>query len=389
MGTGWTEEEGAVEAPVQKKPDSSRSRFVFDTPAEASPPPAEEAAPLSPVPAAARLTSGPAPEYEPLKSPAAAPVAEAAQEQPAVVEDNFFTPPVGAPGGTDEESLPWESLAADTADPRAAADTQPKSLKRAAAARPGAISSFFNVRLSRRQLWLIGAGAAVALGSLLLLLWWTFSGDNPEPVSKVRYFKVNPSGRDGEFRSVREALSKARVGDHIVLLDDVEEQLDLSNAKYVTIEADPARTIVWRAPEKRADDKKLLWLSEAEGVRLQGLAFDGRDRVDRILLLTGLCDGLVINHVTFRGFKHSGILFNNCAGRSDRPITLQNLSFAANDPKDAGIAFDLNPNVLPKVNQHITIGDCEFSGPFQTKVSIPKSSMVFDVTVNPAWLKSK
>jgi hypothetical protein len=152
-------------------------------------------------------------------------------------------------------------------------------------------------------------------------------------------------------------------------MEDIEDQLPLNSVKNITIEAG-ASGVVWRCPDKPAEGSRpLISFIENEGLRIQGLTFDGRGLVDDVLLLSGNCPGLTIKDCVLCGFKRYGILISNCAGSSGREVSLEDLQIIGKDA-EAGLAFGVNPSFkMIANNAFLRIHGCRFNGSFKNPVT--------------------
>jgi hypothetical protein len=222
----------------------------------------------------------------------------------------------------------------------------------------------------------------VSIGALLilaLLIWLAFWTDAPRTVSsdgnkrqrEPAKWNVNRAGQAGAFKTIQEAMRQAQPNDRVIVTDDqIEEQVSLSGVHLVTLESEPGRTVVWRCPEKLADNKHLLYLDNAEGVRVRGFTLDGGGRVDEIIELFRECPGLILEDLRLRGFNRYGILAANCAGQSKRQVAFLDLEITATKEADAALAFTAHPNVTnPKLNQFVTVRNCRFDGPYKDIVA--------------------
>jgi eukaryotic-like serine/threonine-protein kinase len=360
--------------------------------------PSSESPPPSPAPArggkdpphlAAAVTETRAGQPVPVPGPATA--AETASGEPTSEAEAWpwenltttATPEAPAPAAAaDEETLAWENLMAAAKDTNSGADTDPRPVVRTALNNEPAITAPLAVAVrhrlegagqwlqrTRRQpvAWIIVAGGVAILA---LALWLALSRRALPPTENERSrLVVSRRGGVNSFRTVREALARAKAHDHIVLLDDVEEQLDLTDSKPVTLEAEDGNPVVWRLPAHRREHPYLLFLSNARDVHLKGITFDGGDQIEEILLLFGHCPGLTLERLRFQGFTRCAVLVANCAGTTERPVTFSGLRARTTQPREAALLFDLNPKVTsPRLNEHLILRDCEFKGPFKDPV---------------------
>jgi serine/threonine protein kinase len=280
-----------------------------------------------------------------------------------------------------EEGAPWESLAADTEDPAARADTAPSSARRTL--RMNQIRQQEQRRL-RRIATVITVLAATAL-AVGFALWFTLRAPSGP---QARRFSVSRAAGQGGFRTIARALSEAKSGDIIELEDEVHEEnlvVDPNRgATAVTIQAAPGKEVVWK-PLGKDDKARLLFLSKASGFVLKGStgdsrlvldgALDGKRRLKNLVFITSHCPGLTLEDVTFRNFGHSAVSLVNCSGepkptgaaparRQAGPIRLINLRTSATgtEKPEAAVYFDADPSTNPSMNNHIEIIGGDFAG---------------------------
>ncbi|HXG10002.1 MAG TPA: protein kinase [Gemmataceae bacterium] len=275
-----------------------------------------------------------------------------------------------------EESIPWDQLAPDTDDLSARADTAARPSDRPAVSRPW--PNLLPIEgQDPRRLWWVAALAAILLLALGGLLWWLIAGSSTpsteataSAASQRPVLKVSQSARDG-YRTVAEALRKARAGDRIVIHDPtIREALSVDGRIWkvprdVTVEPaeDLKEPVRWLLPEKARADQ-IVVLSNLEGFTLKGITFDGEQRVQDAVLLTGHCPGLTLEDVSAQGCKRSGLMICNCMGASGRPVSVVRLKAVTARDGEAAVAIQLNPDVRdPAINQYITFRDCRHEGP--------------------------
>ncbi|HLN31938.1 MAG TPA: protein kinase [Gemmataceae bacterium] len=382
--------------PATPAPAPSKPRRNWDLPGKPTAPPPSKGLPPS------------FQAKEPIAAPSvSAPVALSAQPKPF---ENLGAPPkvVAAPKGQtgpgdngapkkpapqpaeDEESLPWEKLAPDTQEMSAMSDTLPRSPRKPPTKRQPPRKQLPWDNLTHQQLIWISAivgGVIFALAVIAIWLWPGPSRDEikPSPPKPPSHLLVNKAGRTNEFTSVDSALARARPGDHIVITDDmIEEQLTLNRKFDVTIEAPPGKLVEWRFPEAGGAGNHLLHVSGVRGLKLKGIAFDGRNKVDEIIEISGNCPDLRMEDLRLKGFKRYGIVFANCAGTSAKPVILRNLQINNTETvKEAALAFTVLPNIAdPRVNEHIQVLNCQFNGAFRTPV-VANASAFQSVTFDP------
>jgi hypothetical protein len=229
----------------------------------------------------------------------------------------------------------------------------------------------------------VGGACFLSIG---LLVWAVASGkrhkvDEPPPASPPQLL-VSHSGKANAFRSIGDAIRKAKDRDHILVLDNVEEQLELTDSKKeLVIETPPGKAIVWRFPRNIASGKEMLLLNGVSHLRIKGFTLDGRNLVDQVVRITGHSPGLTLEDVHLRGFRYFAILLANCAGKTDEPVSLIRVQAPAADKREAALAFAASTAVSsPRINQHIAVKDCHFDGPYKAPVLlIGDNSVIKDV----------
>jgi len=204
------------------------------------------------------------------------------------------------------------------------------------------------------------------------LAFWEESRQSKEEQQRLTPARliVSRAGQKNNFPTIREAVARARPFDHIVLADAaIVEKLILNEVRNLTIEAAPGVAVVWSGPEHGSYSNELLYLNQCEGLQIQGIAFDGRDQVDEIVQLFGNCPGLSLKNLELRGFKKYGILLANCAGKSGKQVSIENVRITTAKDADAALAFVAHPNVVtPKLNEYIVVRDCRFEGDYAKPV---------------------
>jgi eukaryotic-like serine/threonine-protein kinase len=351
--------------------------------------------PVTPKPQAKRPPGDPPPNRtEPSSrlTPAAPTVAAKADEAPPTTmiassdagvtkDDLAFTvaPPITT-ANHEDDSLPWENLAKDTAEHAKHADTQaplpkPPSAKKM---RPSHVSRMPDAERQRlvRVLTIVSIGALLILA---LVIWMAFSTETPRngsqdnkkvPPQGPAKLIVSRAGEENAFKSIREALQQVNSNAHILVLDEqLEEQVTIRDKQFVTLESRSGKT-VWRCPEVPADSKHLLYLENVESVRVQGFTMDGRDKLEEIIRVFRECPGLILQDLRLHGFRTYGILAANCAGIRGRQVKFLDLQITAIKECEAALSFTAYQNVAnPKVNEFVTVRSCRFDGPYKEIVA--------------------
>jgi serine/threonine protein kinase len=381
-------------APAAPPPASSRARREWDiaskpkaSPTPKTAPPGSQAKVTKPAPLLGTQEST-APETQAREDVDTDPVIVPRKKaRPAPKETE--TLPKSEVKPEDEESVPWENLGKDTKEMEALEDTLPRVPRKPAPKRPPpGRKSASGPRLDRRQLWIIlGVAGGLLVLVLVLVIWWAFSGGEARsdkaslvPAGPVQWV-VSRTGGDHAFKTVAEALRRAAPNDHIILADDVEEELLLTSVnRGVTIEAQPGKSVEWRYPDTSAKTKYLLFVSEAADVHLKGFTLNGRGLVEEVLLISGNCPGLTLESLNLSGFNRYAVLFANCAGSAAHPVSVRDVRTQTETEKEAALAFTVNPKITsPRLNQHIAIGGCMFSGPYKQPIYLTNASAIGDI----------
>jgi serine/threonine protein kinase len=287
--------------------------------------------------------------------------------------------PAAAPSPVEpspEEAPVWESLAADTQDFMARADTVPRSSSLSVRRRSGE-QLILGIFRSRRQVLIAAiAGGILAAGFLGLVLFLLLrSGKDtgsPKPPEHARAALVVSA--TGEFKTLASALSRAKSGDRIVVESDLQEFLHVMEGKQfpkeLTIEAAADKQIVWRFPEKARPSDSLVKLNNVEGLRLRGFTFDGQDRASNLISIWGTCPGSKLEDLHLLGFTGSALLVLNCQGRPDRPVSFLRLWITAKQPESTSVILDAKTNLDPDVNQFLSFSDCRFEGTCKAAIRV-------------------
>jgi hypothetical protein len=324
-----------------------------------------------PAAAAAQVEKETAPQHEPLAPTILAPVDTAPSAEGG---DFVFSPSPSPTPQMEEESIPWENLAADTKDHSKEQDTVPGP-KKGSSSKLRAGKRRMSEAERRRLLWAAGGACAAGVLILAIVLWLAFFGDSAKPgkvdstLPAPARLIVSQAGKENTFRTIQEAVARAKPFDHIVLADTtITEQITLIDARNLTIEPADGVSVVWRCPDKPTN-KQLLYVSQCEGLQIQGITFDGRDKVDAVITLFGHCPGLSLKNLRVEGIKTHGIVVMNCAGRAGRDVAIHDVEITTAKETDAALALFAYTNVAsPKINQHISVRNCRIEGNFKKPV---------------------
>jgi serine/threonine protein kinase len=279
--------------------------------------------------------------------------------------------PVVSPA--EAEPAPWEGVLPETGNLNFEDDTTPgprgaqTSPRRAGWAGAAALSD------SRRLRWvLLGVGAVFLVILIVSVVVLVVKKPPPEgPPAERKPLLVSRKGNHpGAYPTVQQALLGAREGDVIELLDaEHEETLKVApntlRAGQVTVQAHPGLTVTWKCAKGQEKDPILLFSSVPQSFHFngQGITLDGRDRMARLVVLTGHCDGLTLEGVRMQGFTETAIRVVNCGGSQNRPVRIIDVKTAppGKEKPKAAIFFDIRKGLLPTINEFIVIGDgCQF-----------------------------
>ena len=319
----------------------------------AVPAPPPSARPVAVAPPAAKVPARPVLSPVPLR-PAPAPARSAVTTTPA---------PAAAPP-LEEEAASWDKLVSDTVNPTGQMDTAPRSGKRPGPSWPGVTGRNFALPpLANPRLWIVVGAATAAVVILIVVGVWiaiAFSSGaaRPEGPTGREPIRVDPSGANKAFRTLKEAILHAHANDHIVLAADVQEDdLTVNKVENLTIESAPERRATWRTTGRAMD--KLLSVSDAPGFHLKGITFDGDGKTHILVQLNGACPGLTLDALRFDGIKTYGLVVADCDGAADRPVVLSNLSFDTTADTQTAVYFFFGRELLePKavVVKDLTFG---------------------------------
>jgi hypothetical protein len=259
-------------------------------------------------------------------------------------------------------------------------DTTPRSSRKGLSPSRTRLSLKSGARtaLDRRRTWIVvTVVSAVIVAGLGYLVWKVFF-DSPKRPSRRHALLVNKEGQAGEFKTIKEALDRAVPGDHIVVTGgEYEEQIVLRNRRGITIEKGEGQVVV--VPPAKYVRGPLLEVSYSEKILIKHIKFNGQGKVKTLVSLAGNCPHVVLDELNLTNYPTLGtaVQITNCAGEKENNVQLLRLKTTPQDPKTPGpaIIFRLNPKVLPPLNDHIHIKDCQFIGGYNFKTSRP---IVFD-----------
>jgi eukaryotic-like serine/threonine-protein kinase len=300
--------------------------------------------------------------------------------------------PAPLPGAAATQPLPeaaaaapaiWETLGADT-QPDAPGDT----------GRPGSATQPIS-RLHRgtaatarkRVLLYAAVGALLLVGAAtgVYLAFFNKPPRTPEPAPQQAARKtiiVSNAPGENSVKYLRDALSKANPGDRIVIAEPRLSEagplyLNRTRHKDVTIESGlpggkPA------VIEAGGALPSMLSANEVEGLRIRNLEFDGANRAEVGLQLSGSCPGATIEGVTIRNVKGAAIRVQNAIGEASRPILLDRVRILM-PPEADGVLFSPVPQ---PVNRWVVIRNSRFEGRGRAGIRIDCAGSDLEITGN-------
>jgi len=315
------------------------------------------------------------------------------------------------------ESLPpssepavWESLSADTNDAaRDQTKRQPNSpSRRRNKVEPDSLPDTDlepKRRTTKRSLMVplvIILLLILAGGSSFAVYWFVIRNtDQPAPPGGppvqndgIR-LTVSKAGGGGQYTTVREALDKAKDGQHIVIMDSAwDEELTTPSRdwKGIVIEGEDGKNVVWKLPEGKSALKTIL-LQNAENLTIRNVHVEGNTKTEVGILVTGKSNGLVIEDLTIKDMIKAGIQFADCLG-GDNPVILQRSRIVgnkANPLSDAAVLFaaTAEKTVLNR-NESVTIRDCRIEGNFRKgAITFSGGAIKIEIRLNRLWQATK
>jgi hypothetical protein len=225
-------------------------------------------------------------------------------------------------------------------------------------------------------------------------------GDNqPGPGGDSTRVTVSRKEGGGQYQRVKDALENAREGQVIVIADSTwEEELTIGREiskrlKGVVLQggADNRGTI-WRVREGQTR-QKIIEITDAAGLTIRNLTFEGNKDTSFGLKINGVCPGLTIEDVTIRDLKEADIRFDNCKGTPSEPVVVQRCRFIGNQAfvsPACGIAFGDSQSDPNSFNESIIVRDCRFEGPFskdnrEGAINFARGGVGVELTHNRLW----
>jgi serine/threonine protein kinase len=158
-----------------------------------------------------------------------------------------------------------------------------------------------------------------------------FTGELPPPAAgRWLVAGSNTSGRSDVFPTLTAALAKAAPGQTIQVFAPKLEEALVVNAQHEGVHIEcgiPGQMIVWRPPEDASADVPLLRLESAGAAVIKGFVFDGADRLNRLIEITGLNSGLRLEDLYITDSGKRSIVLSGAVATKDRPITMERMRF--------------------------------------------------------------
>jgi hypothetical protein len=177
---------------------------------------------------------------------------------------------------------------------------------------------------------------------------------------------VNSSGENGAYQTLQQAIDKCVNYDRIMVQSSIAESVHLRNKHRVVIEGSPG--ILWKPPAAGfppgTTTSKLLEIGNCTDCSIKNFVLDGDSAGVMVGVNTwGECPGVVLDNLQIHNYTLAGVYITNTVGKSDNPLTLQQLHFvprpaAPEQQPSSGILFAVLPKLSVRKNQHITIRDC-------------------------------
>jgi serine/threonine protein kinase len=277
----------------------------------------------------------------------------------------------------------WESLSTDT-QPLGQTDTDRTSIPSHASIRSTRASA--QVRSNRRVLYLVlGLLGLLGCGFGIYFGFISRRGPSPQsappPLTTRQPIIVSKSGGENAVPTLREALSKATAGDTILIREPrlIEPKLTLDRIRHQNLTIESATSEGKPAVIEAAGvSQTMLDATNVEGFRIRNLEFDGSNKADIGIQVSGFCPGGEIENVTVRNVKTTAIRLLNAAGESGRPIVLDQVRSILSQ-NQVGVLISSSANIETR---HVTIQRSRFEGPGRAGLRIDGATQAVTITGN-------
>lgn len=273
-------------------------------------------------------------------------------------------------------SVPPSSSELSTANGNAL--TTPRELPRPSQV-PGLVPVTVKAGRNNRLFSIVALGVAAAAAAVACYVLFIRgprtqkTDDTNSPANGSTRLVVSRADVPGGFKSVQEALAKAKAGQRVVVAEDAwDEPLTISDATVapgVRLEgqAPSGRPVKWSPPANYPAGQPLIAIAGATDVHIEGFVFDGADRVDDLIVASGFCPGLTVQDVTFSNFLRSAVCVRGATGDPMKPVTLRRARVAATHPVPSGLLFQ-----TPRGGscQQVYVTDSRFEGPMLAAVRL-------------------
>ncbi len=265
---------------------------------------------------------------------------------------------------------------------------------------PSTKLSFFVGMPKKKKIQLISAlliGLVVLITGVSLLLPGSSAPDNNQiienPPYRSLYISKSMATQEGSivFRTLRDAISECRSGDHIVLVDpDWHENLEASKLpSNITIESAEGRQVNWWGSV--GNSTSILIISSTEKLIIRNIKFQAA-KSDCALELRDRLPGLTVENVDFINPRDHSLRFVNCTGDEKQPIEIKNLRFLTNSSnfrssavRISGILQNQGRKNTSFLSKNIHISNCVFAGRFSSAVTIDGSCSDFQFRNNRVY----
>jgi serine/threonine protein kinase len=315
--------------------------------------------------------------------PAAPPARPGRPATAQVIKVQAIPQPPPAPAEAEEEDVPWEQVTSETVEATGGADATPRSGPRNHPSGRRSSSALRRPPQEGSRFWLLAGVVAVFVLVFLSaagFFFGLFGGGRSAPAQQTLRVSQQ-AGAANSYTSIHLALEHAKPGDRIVMLDaEHREQLRLEGNRYKDITIEPAgdAEVVWRLPAQSGKRERppLLELVNVPGVRVKGIKFDGENRVEKLVRLTGGCPGMSLENIKLVGFTKTGLSVANCAGDANQPVMLRGIAAEPSGTgADSALVFSALPTMQPAKNAYIRVENCHFAGAYRkAAVEIPSQA---------------